>query len=99
MATAPASLAATGGAGTTGVAIGITTTLFSTTGGITRQAGRFTTATDFEAKPRAVCTTVPTARQSLSLATTQPLAAMPSIAVRAMFAPVLSAATAGLPAA
>jgi hypothetical protein len=46
MALASDILAATGGAGTTGVAIGITTMRFTIAGGITRQAGRFITATD-----------------------------------------------------
>ena len=83
-------LGATGGAGTTGVAIGITTTQITTTRGITREAVRFTTVTDFiEGKARAVCTTVPNERQNLSPATTEPLAGMTSLAVRAMFAPLL----------
>jgi hypothetical protein len=68
---------------------------------MTREAGRSITVTDFtEGKARAVCTTVPKELQSLSPATTVPLAGMKSLVVRAKFvrarfAPALPAQTAG----
>jgi len=46
VASASDSIGATGGAGTTGVSIGMTTTRLSTMRGITREAGRFITAID-----------------------------------------------------
>ena len=45
-------------------------------------------------RARAGLTTVPERRHSLSAVTAEPLAAMPSLAVRVVFAPALSAGTA-----
>ena len=90
-------MGAMGGAGTTGVAIGITIMRSTTTSDITHKAGRSITATDsIETKPRTVLTTPLKGRQSLSLATTEPLAAMPNLVPKAMLILVLSAATAEL---
>ena len=68
--------------------------------GITREAGRSITATgSIGEKARAAYTTVPKEGRSLSAATTQPLAAMPSLVVGAALVPVPQEATAGLVAA
>jgi hypothetical protein len=104
------------GAGTTGGAIGITTTRFTTMGGITHEAGRFITATDsIEVRAHAVFTTVQKEHRNLPAATAvaravltnarkehhsrsaetaRPLAAMPSLTVRAAFVPTPSAGSA-----
>jgi hypothetical protein len=88
-------LVTTDGAGTIGVAIGITTTRISTTRVTTHQAGRFITATDsIGAEGSAVLATVAKECPSLSAATAGPLAAMPRLAARAAFAPAPSAASA-----
>jgi hypothetical protein len=88
-------LVTTDGAGTTGVSTGIITTRFSITRRITHQARRFITATDsIEAEASAVFTTALKERHSLSAATAGLLAAMPSLAARAAFAPARSAASA-----
>ena len=86
-------LGGTGGAGTTGVSIGITTTPFSITRDIARRAGRFTTATRSIAAEAPATLLIAAQGRSLSAATAAPLAAMLSLAVRAEFAPALSAAT------
>src|SRR5689334_25403788 len=63
---ASASLEDTGGAGTTGDAIGTTITRSTTTSDFTRKAGRFITATDsIEANAPAVITSVLKERHSL----------------------------------
>jgi hypothetical protein len=83
------------GAGTIGVAIGITTTRISTTRGITHQAGRFITAIDSTgAEGSGVVKTAAKERPSLSAATAGPLAAMPRLTARAAFARAPSAASA-----
>ena len=97
MALASDILAATGGAGTTGDAIGITTMRFTTTGGITRQAGRFITATDsIEANAHGVITTVPKERHGLPAEIAKVGAVLTTVSKERLS---LSAGTAGLPAA
>jgi hypothetical protein len=97
MALASDILAATPGVGTTGVAIGIITTQFSTTGAITRQAERFITATDsIEAKVRAVFTPMTKQSDSLPLATAEARGVLTTIRKK-LHSP--SGATAGAPAA
>jgi hypothetical protein len=94
LASALGSLGATGGAGTTGVSIGITTMPFSITRGITRPAGRFITATRSIAAEAPAALLTLAEERSLSPATGAPLVAMPSLAARAVFVPMPSAASA-----
>ena len=91
---ASGSLGDTGGAGTTGDAIGTTIMRSTTTSDFTRKAGRFITATDsIEANAPAVITTVPKKHHSPLGATAGPPAAMPSLAPRTAFTPAPSAVT------
>jgi len=84
----------TGGAGTTGDAIGITTTRRTTTSAITRKAGRFITATDsIEATAPAVITTVPKERHSLRAGKVRARAGLTTVPERRRS---LSVATTGL---